>query len=68
MFVGSSQLWKKYYGADFVKQMSNFNLLLLTVTSDMNGVLFALFHSVLVPYIRFRVRFERCITGKVVYN
>jgi hypothetical protein len=32
MIVGSSQLWKKYYCAAFLRQMPNFNLL-LTVTS-----------------------------------
>jgi hypothetical protein len=32
--------------------MPNFNLL-LTVTSDINGVLFPLFNPVFVPYIRF---------------
>jgi hypothetical protein len=36
----------------FFKQMPNFNLL-LTVISDINGVLFALFNPVFVPYIRF---------------
>jgi hypothetical protein len=40
--------------------MPNFNLL-LTVTSDIiNGVLFALFNPVFVPYIRFT---EGKITG-----
>jgi hypothetical protein len=47
MIVWSSQLKKKYCAA-FLKQMSNFNLL-LTVTSDINGVLFALFNPVFVP-------------------
>jgi hypothetical protein len=52
MFVGLSQLWKKYYCAASLKQMINFNLL-LTHTSDINGVLFALFSPVFFPYIRF---------------
>jgi hypothetical protein len=52
MFVGLSQLWKKYYCAASLKQMINFNLL-LTLTSDINGVLFALFSPVFFPYIRF---------------
>jgi hypothetical protein len=52
MIVGSSQLWKKYYCAAFLRQMPNFNLL-LTVTSDINDVLFALFNSFFVAYIRF---------------
>jgi hypothetical protein len=52
MIVGSSQLWKKYCAA-FLKQIPNFHLL-LTVTSDINGVLlFALFNPVFIPYIRF---------------
>jgi hypothetical protein len=49
MIVGSSQLWKKYYCAAFLKQIPNFNLLLI-VTS---GILFALFNPVFVCYIRF---------------
>jgi hypothetical protein len=52
MIVGSSQLWKKYYCAAFLRQMPNLNLL-LTVTSDINGVLFAHFNSVFVTYILF---------------
>jgi hypothetical protein len=43
---------KKYDCGDFLKQMPNFNLL-LTVTSDINDVLFALFNPVFVPCIHF---------------
>jgi hypothetical protein len=50
MIVGSSQLWIFFYCAAFLKQMSNFYLL-LTVTSDINGVLFAFFNPVFVPYV-----------------
>jgi hypothetical protein len=46
MIVGSSQVWKKNI------IMPNFNLL-LTVTSNINGILFALFNPVFVPDIRF---------------
>jgi hypothetical protein len=52
MIVGSSQLWKKHYCSAFLKQMPNFNLLLI-VSSDINGVLLALFNLVFIPYIRF---------------
>jgi hypothetical protein len=51
MIGGSNQLWqKKIICAAFLKQMPNFNLL-LTVISDINGVLFMLLNSVFVPYI-----------------
>jgi hypothetical protein len=40
------------YCAASLKQMINFNLL-LTLTSDINGVLFAIFSPVFFPYIRF---------------
>jgi hypothetical protein len=52
MIVGSSQLWKKYYCGAFLKQMPNFSLS-LTVTSDINGVLFAIFNPVFLPCINF---------------
>jgi hypothetical protein len=48
MIVGSSQLWKKYHCAAFLKQMPNFNSF-LTVTSNLD-VLFALFSQVFVLY------------------
>jgi hypothetical protein len=45
-------LKKNYYCAAFLKQMPNFNLS-LSVTSDINGVLVALFNPVFIPYICF---------------
>jgi hypothetical protein len=52
LLSGQASFGKTYYCAAFLKQMPNFNLL-LTVTSDINGVLFSLFNTVFVPYIRF---------------
>jgi hypothetical protein len=49
MIVGSSPLWKKYYCATFLNEIAYFNLL-LTVTSDINDVLFTLFNPFFVPY------------------
>jgi hypothetical protein len=49
---GQASFEKKYYCAAFLKQMPNFNLS-LSVTSDINGVLVALFNPVFIPYICF---------------
>jgi hypothetical protein len=52
---GQASFGQKYYCAAFLKQMPNFNLLLTvnSESSDVNGVLFALFNPVFVPYMRF---------------
>jgi hypothetical protein len=48
MIVGSSQLLgEKHYCAAFLKQMPNYNLL-LSVSSDINDALVALFNPVFI--------------------
>jgi hypothetical protein len=49
---GQASVGKEYYCAAFLKQLPNFNLLLI-VTFDTNDVLFALFNPLFVLYIRF---------------
>jgi hypothetical protein len=52
MIVRSRQFWKKTLLCHLFETDAQFNLL-LTVNSDINGVLFALINPVFVPYIRF---------------